>query len=130
MDTRKLLLIRLRIQREIRRLLDIVKPETFKASSISENRRNYNRVTGFEGKLKSQIQTVKEGLDATIGPAACTNGISAFTWLTQNARVGKVEEKRPFQNIHYTLMDSGFLRLTRTGDIQAPDAMFPDKILQ
>jgi hypothetical protein len=38
--------------------MEIVKPAIFKASSISEDRRNYNRVAGFEEKLESRIAEV------------------------------------------------------------------------
>lgn len=52
------------------------KPATFKASSISEDRRNYNRVAGFEEKLQRRIEEVKsEGGSFSNGqPITATSG--------------------------------------------------------
>ena len=50
--------------------VEMEKPATFKASSISEDRRNYNRVAGFEEKLQRRIEEVKsESGSFSIGPA-------------------------------------------------------------
>lgn len=53
--------------------IDIAKPAGFRASSISENRRNYNPLAGFEDKLEARIAEVnpKDGA-FSIGDRAYT----------------------------------------------------------
>jgi hypothetical protein len=67
--------------------MEIVKPAIFKASSISEDRRNYNRVAGFEEKLESRIAEVNNqpSVDSSfsIGRATVTSTTETQTFPTK-----------------------------------------------
>jgi hypothetical protein len=68
--------------------MEIVKPAIFKASSISEDRRNYNRVAGFEEKLESRIAEVNNqpSVDSSfsIGRATVTSTTETQTFPTKD----------------------------------------------